>query len=295
MLTDRYSYSPIIRREPFRWPNGARVALMVAPNIECFHIDKAIPGAPNSYLPDVTGYALRDYGARIGVFRVMEILDKHRIRATVLLNSDVCAHYPAIIEEGKKRDWEWLGHGVTNNIRMTQYAADQERTVVRQIRETITAATGKAPRGWLGPGGGDESSNTLDHLAAEGFDYVCDWGFDDQPMGLRVQSGRMIAIPYQQGLNDIRVIFQGGHTPRDWCEMVCDQFDTLYAEGATHGRVMTIPLHPFVIGLPFRIKYLDKALDYICSHDGVWRATGAEIADHYYSSYSQQRYDENRT
>ena len=261
---------------------------MVAPNIECFHIDKVIPGAPSSYLPDVTGYALRDYGARIGVFRVMEVLDEHTIRASVLLNADVCVHYPAIIEEGNKRNWEWLGHGVTNNIRMTQYAADEERAVVRQIRETITAVTGKAPRGWLGPGGGDESPHTLDHLAAEGFEYVCDWGFDDQPMALRVQSGRMVAIPYQQGLNDIRVIFQGGHTPKDWCEMVCDQFDTLYAEGAIQGRVMTIPLHPFVIGVAFRIKYLDQALKYICSHDGVWKATGAEIADYYYSDYYQQ-------
>jgi len=261
---------------------------MVAPNIECFHIDKVIPGAPSSYLPDVTGYALRDYGARIGVFRLMEVLDKHGIRATVLLNADVCVHYPVVIEEGNKRNWEWLGHGVTNNIRMTQYSADEERAVVRQIRETITAVTGKAPRGWLGPGGGDESPHTLDHLAAEGFDYVCDWGFDDQPIALRVQSGRMIAIPYQQGLNDIRVIFQGGHTPKDWCEMVCDQFDTLYAEGATQARVMTIPLHPFVIGLAFRIKYLDKALNYICSHHGVWKATGAEIADHYYSGYYQR-------
>src|SRR5918994_3353013 len=90
MLTDRYTYSPIIRRNPFRWPNGARIALMVAPNIECFHIDKVIPGAPSAHLPDVTGYALRDYGARIGVFRMMDVLDKHGIRATVLLNSD-CA------------------------------------------------------------------------------------------------------------------------------------------------------------------------------------------------------------
>jgi hypothetical protein len=107
-------------------------------------------------------------------------------------------------------------------------------------------------------------------------------------MALRVQSGRMVVIPYQQGLNDIRVIFQGGHTPKDWCEMVCDQFDTLYAEGAIQGRVMTIPLHPFVIGVAFRIKYLDQALKYICSHDGVWKATGAEIADYYYSDYYQQ-------
>jgi len=258
---------------------------MVAPNIEFFHIDKAIPGAASSQLPDVTGYALRDYGSRVGVFRMMEVLDNHRIRATVLLNADVCQHHPAIIEEGNKRQWEWLGHGITNNIRMNQYALDEERAIVRQVRETITRGTGKAPRGWLGPGGGDESPNTPDHLAAEGFDYLCDWGCDDQPVPMRVESGRMIAVPYQQGLNDIRVIFQGGHTPKDWCQMVCDQFDTLYAEGATNGRVMTLPLHPFVIGLPFRVKYLDKALDYICSHEGVWKTTGSEIADYFYKNY----------
>ena len=285
MQTDRYDYSSMIRRAPLKWPNDARIALMVAPNIEFFHIDKAIPGAASSQLPDVTGCALRDYGSRVGVFRMMEVLDNHRIRATVLLNADVCQHHPAIIEEGNKRQWEWLGHGTTNNIRMNQYALDEERAIVRQVRETITRGTGKAPRGWLGPGGGDESPNTPDHLAAEGFDYLCDWGCDDQPVPMRVESGRMIAVPYQQGLNDIRVIFQGGHTPKDWCQMVCDQFDTLYAEGATNGRVMTLPLHPFVIGLPFRVKYLDKALDYICSHEGVWKTTGSEIADYFYKNY----------
>ena len=144
MKTDRYDYSPIIRRKPLKWPNDARVALMVAPNIESFHIDKAIPGAPSSQLPDVTGYTLRDYGSRIGVFRMMDVLDKHGIRATVLLNADVCAHHPAIIGEGNKRNWEWLGHGVTNNIRMNQYPLEEERAVIRQIKETIAAATGKA-------------------------------------------------------------------------------------------------------------------------------------------------------
>ena len=120
MQTDRCDYSPIIRRRILKWPNNARLALMVAPNIEFFHVDKVIPGAPSAQLPDVTGYALRDYGSRIGVFRMMEVLDKHGIRATVLLNSDVCEHHKAIIEEGNKRQWEWLGHGVTNNIRINQ-------------------------------------------------------------------------------------------------------------------------------------------------------------------------------
>jgi allantoinase len=285
MQTDRYDYSPIVRRPPLKWPNNAKVALMVAPNIEFFHIDKAIPGTPSAKLPDVTAYALRDYGSRIGVFRMMDVLDKHGIRASVLLNSDVCAHHPAIIEEGNKRKWEWLGHGVTNNIRINQYPPEEERAVIRQIKETIAAATGKAPRGWLGPGGGDQSADTLDHLAAEGFDYTCDWGCDDQPVAMRVKSGQMIGIPYQQGLNDIRTMFHSGATPKDWLQMVRDQFDTFYAEGATQPRVMTLPLHPFVIGLAFRIKYLDEALKYVCAHDGIWKTTGSEIADHFYANY----------
>jgi len=285
MENQRYDYSPIIRRRQLQWPNRARIALMVAPNIEYFHIDKTIPGAPSPHLPDVGGYALRDYGSRVGVFRVMDVLDRHAIRATVLLNSDVCERHPAIIEEGVKRKWEWLGHAMTNNLRVQDYPREEERAVIRQVKETIAGATGKAPRGWLGPGGADETFDTLDHLAAEGFDYTCDWGCDDQPVPMRVKSGRMLAIPYQQGINDIRTLFYGNITPESYYRMVCDQFDTLYAEGATQARVMTIPLHPFVIGLPFRIKYLDKALEYICSHEGVWRATGSEIADWYYEKY----------
>lgn len=98
----------------------------------------------------------------------------------------------------------------------------------------------------------------------------------------------MLAIPYQQGINDIRVMLHANHTPESWYRMVCDQFDTLYAEGASSGRVMTIPLHPFVIGLPFRIRYLDRALDYICAHEGVWKATGSEIADWFYRNYYEE-------
>jgi hypothetical protein len=139
--------------------------------------------------------------------------------------------------------------------------------------------------GWLGPGGGVETFNTPDHLAAEGFEYLCDWGCDEQPIPMRVRSGRMITMPYQQGVNDIRVMYYSNHTPEDYLRMVRDQFDILYEDGAQNGRVMTLPLHPFVIGLPFRIKYLDKALEYICSHEKVWRATGWEVASWYYEHY----------
>jgi peptidoglycan/xylan/chitin deacetylase (PgdA/CDA1 family) len=281
----RYRYSPIIEREPLRWPNGARLALWVCPNIESFHIDKVISkDAP--HLPDVPGYSLRDYGARVGVFRIMEVLDNYGIRASAFLNSDVCERYPAIIAEGKKRRWEWLGHGVTNHLRMHDYPEDKEREMIRQVKEAITAATGTVPKGWLSPGLA-ESFSSPDHLAAEGFEYLGDWSSDDQPVPMRVRQGRMVVVPVHTTISDIVICLRANQTPTDYFRAVRDQFDTLYREGARSGRVMALPLHPFIMGLPFRIKYLDDALEYICAHEGVWLATGTEIADWYYQNYYQ--------
>lgn len=285
MENSRYDYSPIIKRKPLKWPNGARVALWVCPNIEYFYIDKPLRGGFGTpHLPDVTGYTLRDYGSRIGVFRLMEVLDKHEIRASVLLNADVCKKQPEIIEQGNKRKWEWLGHGLTNNLALNDYPPEDEQRIIREVTETIASSTGKKPKGWLGPGL-IETFNTPDLLAAEGYEYVCDWGCDDQPIPMRVKSGRMIVVPYEQGINDINIFLRRNHTPEEYLRMVCDQFDALYEEGAKSARVMAIPLHPFIIGFPFRIRYLDKALEYICSHKDVWRATGWEIAEWFYKNY----------
>jgi peptidoglycan/xylan/chitin deacetylase (PgdA/CDA1 family) len=220
----------------------------------------------------------------VGVFRIMDVLDKHDIRASVLLNAEVCDQHPPIIEEGNKRKWEWLGHGMTNSVSMLDYPLEEELGIIRRVKGIITQATGRAPKGWLGPGLG-ESFNTPDHLAAEGFEYVCDWSNDEQPTPMRVKSGRMVVVPYELGVNDIRVFIREGHTPEQYYRMVCDHFDTLYQDSVTSGRVLCLPLHPFVIGMPYRIKYLDKALDYICSHAGVWRTTGWEIAEWYYQHY----------
>ncbi|MEE8077300.1 MAG: polysaccharide deacetylase family protein, partial [Candidatus Binatia bacterium] len=239
MAKDRYDYLPSVGRGELKWPDDARIALWVCPNIEYFHIDKPLTSATSPHLPDIQSYSLRDYGSRIGVFRIMEVLDKHGIRASVLLNSDVCERHPAIIEEGKKRQWEWLGHGITNNLRLNHYPLEEERAVIRKVRDTITASTGAPPKGWLGPGLA-ETFNTPDHLAAEGFEYICDWACDDQPVPMRVRSGRMIALPYQQGVNDISLLMHSNQTPEAYLQQVCDQFDTLYKEGAESGRVMAI-------------------------------------------------------
>ncbi|HXG51543.1 MAG TPA: polysaccharide deacetylase family protein [candidate division Zixibacteria bacterium] len=280
----RYDYSPIFARPKIEWPGGARIALWVAPNIEYFHFDMPIRGSGSARVPDVPGYTLRDYGSRVGVFRIMEVLDRHGIRASVLLNAEVCERHPPIIEQGNRRGWEWLGHGLTNSVSMADYPADQEREVIHRVKEIIASATGKPPKGWLGPGLG-ETFDTPDHLAAEGFEYVCDWGCDEQPVPMRVKSGRMIVVPYELGINDIRVFLRENRSAEEYCRMVCDQFDTLYRDSRNGGRVLCLPLHPFVIGIPHRIQYLDRALEYICSHEGVWRATGWEIADWYYRHY----------
>jgi peptidoglycan/xylan/chitin deacetylase (PgdA/CDA1 family) len=284
MKNPRYDYSPIIGREQIAWPNDGRIALWVAPNIEFFHFDMPIRGSGSNHKPDVPGYTLRDYGSRVGVFRIMSVLDRFGIRASVLLNAEVCEHHPEIIAEGNKRNWEWLGHGLTNSVSMLDYSADEERGIIHKVKEIITASTGKEPKGWLGPGLG-ETFDTPDHLAAEGFEYVCDWGNDEQPTPMRVKTGRMIVVPYELGVNDIRVFNRENHTAEQYYRMVCDHFDTLYRDSISGGRVLCLPLHPFVIGLPFRISYLEKALEYICSHEGVWRTTSGEIAQFYYENY----------
>ena len=283
---NRFEYSPIINRDIIRWPNGARVALWVIPNIEHYEFDR--PGmciAPLGNLnPDVLNYGWRDYGVRVGVWRMMDILDKHNIRATVALNSAVCEYYPQIIEEGGKRAWEFMGHGVTNSRLLTLLSAEEERqNIVTTIRQ-ITEAVGKRPEGWLGPGL-SETHDTLDVLAEEGMRYVCDWCNDDQPYLMKVKTGRILSIPYSIEINDIPAFFTFHLTPEGFGEMIKDQFDVLYEEGARSGRVMAIALHPFITGLPFRAKHLDKALEYITSREDVWLATGSEIADWYDERY----------
>ncbi|MBI4522344.1 MAG: polysaccharide deacetylase family protein [Deltaproteobacteria bacterium] len=288
MNNARYEYSPIIHRRPLKWPQGARIAFWIPLNIEYFHIDKPLSSVSASPFPDVPGYSLRDYGLRVGVFRIMEILDKYGLRASVFLNADVCEHCPAIIEEGNKRRWEWLGHGITNNSRMTDYPSEQERNIIREVRERITAAVGTAPKGWAGPGLA-ETPSTPDHVAAEGFEYLCDWGCDDQPILMQVRGGRIIALPVHPSISDISIFLRSNQSPEQYLRQVCDHFDILYKESAQTGKVMELPLHTFVIGLPFRIKYLDKALEYICSHEGVWFTTGGKIASWYYRQQKEDR------
>jgi peptidoglycan/xylan/chitin deacetylase (PgdA/CDA1 family) len=285
----RFDYSPIIDRPLLRWPNGARVALWVIPNIEHFLFDRPaarISCGPVPPSPDVMNYSWRDFGVRVGIWRLMEIMQRFGVRGTVALNSDVCREYPRIIEEGKKLDWEWMGHGVTNSIPLNKQTEAEERALIRETVSTIAKSVGRAPRGWLSPGL-SETVRTLDILAENGIEYTGNWVNDEQPYPMKVKKGSMISMPYSSELNDIPALLSLHQSPERFGQMITDQFDVLYEDGATTGRVMSICLHPFIIGHPHRSKYLAKALSHITTRQEVWLTTGSEIVDWYKKNYAR--------
>lgn len=282
-----FSYWPMPERPHLELPNHARLAFWIGLNVEHYEIDKPstsiFPGTAQ-LVPDPLNYGWRDYGVRVGLWRIMNMFDKYKLRASVLLNSDVCVHYPKIIEEGKKRNWAWLSHGKNNSIFETGMPFEEESQYLKSIVETIKNSTGKKPKGWLGPAL-TETFNTPDILASLGATYILDWCNDDQPYPIKVKQGKMISVPYSIEVNDIPLFLGKSLSGQDFYQILVDQFDVLYKEGAESGRIMSIALHPFITGLPFRIGYLEKALKYITGHKDVWFATSDEIADWYITKY----------
>lgn len=275
-------YARLENRPKIVWPGGARLALWVIPNIEVFALDERMPEGQGR-IPDVFAYAKRDYGARVGVFRIMEVLAAHGVRGTVALNSEVCDAYPQIMEEAMKLGWEFMGHNQSNTRRLNEIDPATEQEVIRDTLATIRRSTGEQPVGWLGSGL-QETWNTLDHLVGEGCLYVADWVSDDQPFLMDVGGRRLVGLPYSGEINDKPAYETHHRTAEEFEAMIRRQFDVLYREGARSGRVMAIALHPYLTGVPHRIDALDEALTYICAHEGVWLATGKEIVQHYLSS-----------
>jgi len=278
-----FPYTPITKRPKITWPGGARVAFWIIPNMEFFPLDEPVPVGRPSVVPDIPNWSQRDYGARIGIFRIMEVLKNRDIRATVTLNSEVLDAYPEIVEEGMKLDWEFMGHNQSNARLLNAIPEDEEKGVILDCFDRIEKFTGTRPKGWLGSGL-IETWNTLDYLADAGCQYVADWVNDDLPYLMDIDGKQMVSIPYSREINDIPQFEVHSRTPEEFDQMIRRQFDTLYREGEQSGRVMAICIHPFLIGLPHRIDCLGSALDYIQGHDDVWFATGSEIIDHYLTS-----------
>jgi peptidoglycan/xylan/chitin deacetylase (PgdA/CDA1 family) len=294
-----YDYWPYENRPKIRWPDNARVAFWVAPNIEFYELDP--PANPHRKAwptphPSVPGYSIRDWGNRVGHERQMALLDKYGIRGSISLSVALCDHHPEIIAMCRERNWEFFSHGIYNTRYTYGMSEAQERAMIRDSIESIYRHTGQKCAGYLAPAL-SHSEQTLDLFSEVGAElfgneagfYTCDLFHDDQPTPVRVRSGRrFISIPYSLEMNDTIVYAVNKVEPRQYLTMLKRHFDRLYAEGAESGTVMCIPTHNYQISCAHRIKAFEEALEYITGHSDVWVATGREIAEHYLAHH----YDE---
>ncbi|MGB3071048.1 MAG: polysaccharide deacetylase family protein [Ottowia sp.] len=282
---ERYEWSMLPQRPPVAWPQQARVALWVVPALEWFPLDMKgqpfkPPGAMQTAYPDFRHYTLRDYGNRVGIFRIMQALERHGIPASVAMNAAVAVRYPALVQACVKRGWEVIANGLDmDHLHHGGLAEADERALIQQSIEILQQASGQKIRGWLSPAK-SESWHTPDLLREAGVEYACDWVNDDMPYPMNTRGGTLYAMPHPIDIDDATILVQNHHTEDDFRDQLIDQFDLLYREARPgDGRVMAISLHPWVIGQPYRIRALEEALAHIMRHQGVWAATGGEILD----------------
>ena len=280
---DLYGYLPYNRRPVIRWPDGARVAFWVAPNIEFYELHPPKNPARAAWsrpAPDVLNYAYRDYGNRAGFWRLLDAMKRCNMRGSVSLNVAVCDHHPEVIRACADNGWEFYSHGTYNTRYLMGMDEAQERAVIQDSIDSIRKHTGQQLDGWLAPAL-TYTDNTLDLVAEMGLSYVCDLFHDDQPGPVKVRQGRLTSVPYSLEMNDTIAFNVNLVQPRRYADILKRQFDRLYQEGEKSGTVMCIPLHPYLVGQPHRIAAFEEALSYITSHDKVWLATGREIAHHF--------------
>ncbi|HEV7619931.1 MAG TPA: polysaccharide deacetylase family protein [Burkholderiaceae bacterium] len=279
----RLGYSAITDRPRLKLPGDARVVVWPVVNVEDWDIARPMARqvlpAPTgaAVLPDIANWGWHEYGMRVGFWRLKAALDKLGIRATLSINGRVCETYPVVAGAARDAGWEFMGHG---HIQMPTHQVEDQPKMIAQALDTIERFTGKRPVGWLGPGL-TQTFDTVDHLAAAGIRYIGDWAIDDQPMRFQTNSGEMVAMPYTLELNDIPMMAVQHHRSDVFLERVKDTFDRLYLEGADQPRIMGIAVHPFLSGVPHRIKYFEQALAYLKQQPGVLFWTGEQILDWY--------------
>jgi peptidoglycan/xylan/chitin deacetylase (PgdA/CDA1 family) len=279
----RLPYTPIHRRPPLKLPNDARVAVWTIVNVENWSPTGAMPRAVlpppmgQPLLPDVPNWAWHEYGMRVGFWRFVEALGSRNLKATFALNGSVCEVYPEACEAARDAGWDFMGHGF---VQKPMHRVEDQRAAIADTIAAIKKFTGKPPRGWESPGL-TETDDTLDFLAEAGIEYVADWVLDEQPVTLKTSHRDIVSVPYTVEINDV-VISAVQQQPSDEIfRRGRDHFDRLYIDGAKAPRVMAISIHPYLTGVPHRIKYLEMLYDYILGHKGVVMWTGAEILDWY--------------
>lgn len=278
-----YDDLPYDSRPAIRWPGGAHVAFWVAPNIEFYELDPPRNPARAAWprpTPDVQHYSYRDYGNRVGFWRMLDAMDRCGVRGSVSLNVAMCQHHPEVVRACADCGWEFYSHGTYNTRYLLGMSEAQERAVIQDSIDTIRQHTGQRLDGWLAPAL-TYTERTLELVAEMGLSYVCDLFHDDQPSPVKTRHGRLVSVPYSLEMNDTIAYNVNLVSPRRYGDILRRQFDRLYAEGEHSGTVMCIPLHPYLIGQPHRLAAFEDALAYITGHDKVWRATGREIAQHF--------------
>jgi peptidoglycan/xylan/chitin deacetylase (PgdA/CDA1 family) len=278
----RYPYSAIKGRPDYLWPDGKRLAVYFAINVEHFAFGEGLGAelAPGGAQPDVSNYAWRDYGNRVGVWRLLDLFNQLKLPSALLVNTAIYDYCPEVVQAFRERGDEIVGHGRSNTERQGVLPLAEERALIEQTTAAIARAEAAAPKGWLGPWI-SESVHTPDLLASAGYDYLLDWCMDDQPVWMRTQNGRILSVPYPQELNDIPAIVARKMNAPDFAQMIIDNFDEMRDQSNDMPLVMGIALHPYIVGQPYRLRHLRRALAHIARHaPDIWLTTPGEIARH---------------
>lgn len=282
---ERLEYSPISDREPLKLPGGARTVVWTIVNVEEWDIDQTMPRtvltppAGGSPMPDIPNWAWHEYGNRVGFWRMLEVLDNLDIKAVLAINGTAVRAYEPVSRAALDRGWEFMGHGFTQ--KNMQKVANEAEDIAKTV-EAIKAFTGKRPRGWLGPGL-TETWDTPDLLVEAGYEYVCDWVVDDQPVVLKTRTRPIVNVPYTQECNDVAMMLIQHHQAREYYRRAIDQFEQIYADSVHSARIMALVVHPYIMGVPHRLKYYRRALEEIRAHKDVVFWTGEQILDWYLS------------
>ncbi len=287
-----HEWSPIISRPALRWPNDARVALCVIlvlehmewqPPADAFQVANLAGGSAPRAFPDYARLSHREYGHRVGIFRLLDVLEKHNVPATIAMDAITAENYPYLVRHCIDRGCEIIGHGVSVSRMITSKMSEvEEKDYIQSSIDSLSRATGSAPAGWLGPEYG-ESDRTPRLLADAGIRYVCDWANDEQPYAMTAGGNPFFALPLLYELDDVASLAQRKVTVADYQRRLIESFDVLHNDGAANGRVMALNWHPWLVGQPFRVSAVDEALEYMMAQGGVWAATGSEIVEWYQS------------
>jgi hypothetical protein len=277
----RYDYTPITRRPVYDWPNGRRLAVYIGLNLEHFAFGEGLGAelAPGGPQPDVLNYAWRDYGNRVGVWRMLDLFESLSLPTTVLLNSSIYDYCPEVVTPFRARGDEIAGHGRSNAERQSLLDEAAEAALITETTAAITRHEGRPPAGWLSPWIA-ESRATPDLLAEAGYRYTLNWCHDDQPGWMRTRNGgRLLSVPYPQEINDIPAIVARRIEADAFADMIVDNFEEMRGQAAQQPLVMGIALHPYIMGQPFRLRHLRRALAHIAAtRDDIWLCRAGEIA-----------------